>query len=330
MPSNYYIPFTYVLMLYPAGRVFQRVIMGWRIKLRQLEAFRGVMLSGTTKQAATLLNISQPAVSRLIQDLEEQVGVPLFERLHGRLQPKPEAQALYREAEDTLAQLDRLDNSIRNIGKLSNTSLRIAAPPAIVYGLMPQVLTMFKKLHPKVSVSFRIRARRDSREWLDTQDFDLAVSTLPIDYPAAKGEFLVRVRGVCVLPPKHPLGSKRVIYATDLSGRPFISLLPDTMARARLDQIFQDQGITRDLVADAQTSSALCLLVQVGLGIGVTDPFTAERFAATGVIIKPFEPPVEYEYGIVYPISRSKSQLVSDFAGLLRRAVRRFKQHIVV
>jgi DNA-binding transcriptional LysR family regulator len=304
--------------------------MGWRIKLRQLEAFRGVMLSGTTKQAAALMNISQPAVSRLIQDLEEQVGMRLFERLHGRLQPKPEAQALFREAEETLAQLDRLDNSIRNVGKLSNASLRIAASPAIVYGLMPQVLTMFKKVHPKVSVSFRIRARREFREWLDAQDFDLAVSTLPIHYPSAKSEFLVRVRGVCVLPAGHPLGSKKVVHASDVGNYPFISLLPDTMARARLDQKFQDLGITRELAADAQTSSALCLLVQVGLGIGVVDPFTAERFVATGVIIKPFEPKVEYEYGIVYPIKRRKSEMATDFATLLRREVRTFKQHIIV
>ncbi len=303
--------------------------MRWRIKLRQLEAFRGVMICGTTKQAAELMNVSQPAVSRLIQDLEYEVGIPLFDRVQGRLLPKPEAHALLQEAEDALSHLDRLDRTIRNSERLKAKPLRIAASAAVTFGVMPQTLAFFKERYPQTSVSLRITTRWEARDWIDAQSFDVAVSLLPVDYPAHKREPLVRVRGVCVLPADHPLGRKETIHARDLDGMPFISLLPETVARARLDKIFADLDVNRDLAVDTQTSSALCLLVQAGLGIGVIDPFTAQRFAQHGVLVRRFEPCVEYEYGLLYPIHSRKSEIVTDFATILRDAIGDFQEHII-
>jgi DNA-binding transcriptional LysR family regulator len=303
--------------------------MGWQIKLRQLEAFRGVMLSGTTKQAAALMNLSQPAVSRLIQDLEAQLGVALFDRIQGRLQPTREAQALFSEAEEALSHLSRLDAAMRNVGQLSGERLRVAASAAVVYGLMPQVFAMFRERHPKTALSLRIADRRELRDSAEVQDFDVAISMLPIDYPPERLDRLVRVRGVCVLPANHPLGRKRTVHASDVSGYSFISLLPETMARARLDKIFQDLDVKRELGLETQTASALCLLVNAGLGIGVTDPFTAERFAATGILIRPFEPVVEYEYGVLYPINRRPAESALDFTRYLRRALEGFAKHVM-
>jgi DNA-binding transcriptional LysR family regulator len=297
--------------------------MVWRIKLRQLEAFRGVMLSGTTKHAAELMNISQPAVSRLIQDLEEQLGLQLFDRLHGRLQPRAEAKRLFDEAEETLVRLDRLDKALRNLDHW-RSPLRIMAAAAFVYGVMPRALPMLRNKHPDTFVSVRITARRQVRNWVEAQDFDVAVSMLPIEYPAANYEFLLRTNGLCVLPPDHPLGAKGVIHAADLSGEPFISLLPDTMARIRLDELFRKLRIERGLVAEVQTSTALCLMVEAGLGVGITDPFTAERLRSTGILVRPFEPAVPYEYGVLYPINRSRSQLVKEFAQIIREIVAPF------
>lgn len=303
--------------------------MGWQIKLRQLEAFRGVMLSGTTKQAAALMNLSQPAVSRLIQDLEAQIGIPLFDRQQGRLQPTREAQVLFGEAEEAFSHLSRLDAAMRNAGQLSGKRVRIAASPAIVYGLMPQVFAMFRERHPEAALSLRITDRRELRDSVEAHDFDVAVSMLPIDYPQERLERLVRVRGVCVLPSGHRLARKRVVHASDVAGYPFISLLPETMARARLDKIFQDLDVKRELGLETQTASALCLLVNAGLGLGVTDPFTAERFVATGIVVRPFEPVVEYEYGVLYPINRRPSETVLDFTRCVRRALGAFARHVV-
>jgi len=64
------------------------------MRIRQLEAFRAVMLCQTVTKASEMLHISQPAATRLIADLEESIGFTLFERIRGRLIPTPEAQTL--------------------------------------------------------------------------------------------------------------------------------------------------------------------------------------------------------------------------------------------
>ena len=79
------------------------------IKQRQIEAFRAVMTAGGVSAAAAFLNVSQPAVSRLIRDLEAQIGVALFERRSGgRLQPTRDALILFREVERYFISLDQI------------------------------------------------------------------------------------------------------------------------------------------------------------------------------------------------------------------------------
>ncbi len=298
--------------------------MRWRVKLNQLEAFRGVILSGTTKQAAALMNVSQPAISRLIQDLENQIGQPLFERSQGRLLPKKEAYLLYKEIETTIAHLDHLDGAIRNIGRLEREKLMVIAPPAIGYGLMPRVLSRFYKTNQNISISLRIAPRREARAWLDRQDFDLAITMLPLDHPKTHYVPLPHVGAVCVFHESHRFAGQEIVHANDLAGEEVISLLPDTLANAKLEKIFSDLNIIRNHIMDAQTGMAICLLAREGLGTGIVDPMTADQFGGMGLESRPFEPAVPYEYGMFFPLGRTNNDPVEQLAEMVRQEITRY------
>ena len=75
------------------------------MRLRQIEVFRAVMLTGTVSEAARLLHVSQPVVTRVLQHAEASLGFRLFDRQRGRLQPTPEAQALYGRSEEHTSEL---------------------------------------------------------------------------------------------------------------------------------------------------------------------------------------------------------------------------------
>src|SRR5262249_42480182 len=83
-----------------------------RLGLKQIEYFRAVMETGSVSGAATLLNVSQPNVSRMLKYTETRLGMPLFDRLKGRLQPTPEALALFREVQSLHAHLESLQESV--------------------------------------------------------------------------------------------------------------------------------------------------------------------------------------------------------------------------
>ncbi len=90
------------------------------MRLRQIEVFRAVMLTGTVSEAARLLHVSQPVVTRVLQHAEASLGFRLFERVRGRLQATPEANALYGDVE-------RLYGEIERVRRVSE-SLRHKAP----------------------------------------------------------------------------------------------------------------------------------------------------------------------------------------------------------
>lgn len=295
--------------------------MSWRLNLRQLEAFRAVRMTGTTTQAAQALNVSQPAISRLIKDLEQQLGVSLFVRRHGRLHPTPEANWLYEESENALARLDRLDMMVRDIRHIQRRELRIMSTPPMAHGLLPRAYKSFYEEHPEISVSMQIAERRENRNWTSAQQFDLALATFPIEYPEEAIRRLVRVPGVCIFPKGHRFRSKKTIHASDIGNERMIALSTGALNRFHLDRMFENLGLRRQIAIEAQTVSAVCSIVANGLGVAVADPFSARHFMGTGFDIRPFEPLIEYEYGILLPIRQPHATVVESFIPHLEMSV---------
>ncbi|MFN3157433.1 LysR family transcriptional regulator, partial [Marivita cryptomonadis] len=104
---------------------------------RQLEAFNAVMISGSTVRAAELMGVTQPAVSRLIAELEAAVRFGLFDRVRGRLVPTPEGKLFHREVEASFVGLDRLQNAAASIRDYGTGSIRIASLAAAGTVIVP-------------------------------------------------------------------------------------------------------------------------------------------------------------------------------------------------
>ena len=96
-----------------------------RIHPRQIDAFRAVMMAGSVSAAASYMHVTQPAVSRLLRDLEADLGFPLFDRAGGRLVPRKAAAMFFREVERVYVGLDQLLRVAQDIRALSEGVLRI-------------------------------------------------------------------------------------------------------------------------------------------------------------------------------------------------------------
>src|SRR5690348_6414912 len=101
------------------------------MRLRQLEAFRAVMLCQTVTKASEMLHISQPAATRLIADLEDSIGFDLFDRKRGRLIPTAEAQTLFEEVQQSLLGVERIARTAQEIRHQQRGVLQVAAAPAL-------------------------------------------------------------------------------------------------------------------------------------------------------------------------------------------------------
>ncbi len=293
---------------------------GRGLNLRQLEAFRALMTTGTVSQAADRLNVSQPAVSVLIANLERNVGFSLFERRRGRLVPAPEAGFLLEEVERAFASLDKITHAIHEIRGMTTGFLRIACLPGAGIRLLPRVITRFLEGRPQVNVSLHSRSSVKVREWVALGQIDLGLAEMPIDDPAIAWEPLIQ-RCVCVLPEGHPLTAKETITPRDLKDEPLISLYREHMTTRRLDAAFHEAGVIRRVRFEATMFAACCNFVREGAGIAFVDALTAEDFRDEGVVTRRFEPEIRFDIALLRPANRPQSRLAQAFATALKEAV---------
>jgi len=120
------------------------------MRLRQIEGFRAVMMTGSVSEAARLLHVSQPVVSRVLQHAEAGLGFALFERKRGRLLPTPEAQALFSQVQRAWDEIARIDALSANLRHGASGLLRVAATPSLATSVLPAALAAMRAAQPGV------------------------------------------------------------------------------------------------------------------------------------------------------------------------------------
>lgn len=118
-----------------------------RFKLRQMEAFRAVMLTGSMNGVARLLFVSQPAVS-LIAHAEQSLGLRLFERDKGKLTPTAEAQRLFEEVGQLFDEALRIDELARDLAERPEGELKLCSSPSLALNFLPPVIARYVNEHP--------------------------------------------------------------------------------------------------------------------------------------------------------------------------------------
>ncbi|MGH8236776.1 MAG: LysR substrate-binding domain-containing protein [Steroidobacteraceae bacterium] len=284
------------------------------MNLRQLEAFRAVMMTGSVTNAAESLHLSQPAVSRLISELERSVGFKLFERVKGSTPlATPDGAALFQEVERSFSGLQVLRQAARDIRDFRTGNLRIVCLPALANSFIPAVIRTFRQLSPAVTIQLQTRSSSTVRLWVAAQQFDLGLATPGSDVSGVQAELFMRSRGVCVLPQGHPLAAKDSIAPADLRDEPFISLSLEDPARSKVDQAFNDAGITRNIVVETQFAMTICGLVAHGIGCAIVSAASVAEHVAPDCIIRPFEPRIEFQYVLYLPSHRPPSRIAASF-----------------
>lgn len=301
------------------------------ITLRQVEAFRAVMITGTVTNAADMLYISQPAVSRLLSDIERTVGFRLFFRANRQLIPTAEGHALYEEVEKAFLGLDQIASAATAIREYRRGHLRLVTIPSVVSTFAGDLVARYVAEFPDISVSLEVQPTQRVFEWIISQQCDIGLSTLSIENSAIVTRPVLRGSAVCIMPNEHPLASRRTIKPADLDGESFISFKTDSVYRHTVDNVFNKAGVRRQLGIEARSTEAICKLVAAGLGVSIIGPAFPEVDIHHGITARPFKPAIHSDLALLYlarkPVSRAAEEFIriveeyvaSTFHGRSRR-----------
>lgn len=287
------------------------------MRLRQLEAFRQVMLAGSVTRAAEVLRISQPGVSRLLAGLERNLGFRLFVRRGGRVQSTPEAVSFLRHVEQSFVGIDSLRQAAADIASAKGASLRMVAFPAISLEMIPAALSEFNRGYPDTRVSLTVTNSPRVAEQVSMLQADLGITTLPVATNGLVIEFELSLACVCALPPKHRLAKVRKVRAQDLQREALVSLDASFATERRIRQILEGEGAGPRVVAETSFSYSACEMVRQGAGVAIVDPITALAFKGRGVLFREFVPRVNFDIALIRPAHQEGSLTCYRMIGIV-------------
>jgi DNA-binding transcriptional LysR family regulator len=298
-----------------------------KFRLRQMEVFRAVMLTGSIKAAAQLLFASQPAVSRIIAHTEQTLGLSLFNRVKGKLVPTPEGEALFREVDEFYQQAVKVDEFARSLAQGPSGTLRIAASPSLSRGLMSQAIAQFVQRYPNIHVNFRTTLLNNMPQEVLSNKVDLAVSVHPIDHPNLRVEPFTQGRMVCVVPRGHQLAQMAAVPLADLARYPVISHDPGIPFGQLVAAAFERAGVELTTRINIHQSDMACSLARSGAGVAIVDEFTAEGMGWTDLQTLPLAEEILLAPSIVRSVFDNGRTHADKFVELLRQqAVRAVRQ----
>jgi DNA-binding transcriptional LysR family regulator len=215
--------------------------------------------------AARALNITQPALTRSIKQLEAIIGVPLFERL-------PTGVVLTREGEILARRVKLMDLEYRHaLAEISAFEqglageLRIGAGPVWITTILPKVVTTFHGAYPKIKVRLTSGVINTLVPALMDGEIDLICSTLDFpSQPEIVKEPLIKIRHAVVARESHPLFGRGPASAEDLSGYPWLVLANDEVGTSRVGSYFVANGLEPPVIAVETTASGMLKILREG------------------------------------------------------------------
>ncbi len=288
------------------------------MNVRQVEAYRALMQTGSASRAADVLRVTQPAVSRLIAELEKNIGFPLFHRVRGRLIPTPESHRFFSDVQRTFVGLEDLKLSASKIRDSGSGVIKVASMPAAGPMVVPRAVSFFRKLHPNVTVDVQVMSAADVTAGVAAGRFDLGLAPTDDDSTGVDYEPFSTDAAVCAIPPGHWLADRAVVTPAALHGLDFIAHTPEDRLRHRIAGLMAEGGHDLNIVAESTFCTTVLAMVLHGVGVGVVNPIAVAGFVERGGTIRPFKPDISLTIFLVFRAGTQRSRSVRSMVKCLR------------
>ncbi len=290
------------------------------LTLRQLRVFEAVARHLSFSRAAEALHLSQPAVSMQIKQLEQNVGLALFEQLGKRIYLTGAGRELQHYSRAIAQQLADLEAAVGQMKGLEKGRLAVAVASTANY-FAPQLLARFCDRHKGIAVSLNVANREAVLKALGDNDTDLAIMGQPPEGMDLVAQSFMENPLVVIAPPGHPLCKEKKIPLKRLARETFLMREPGSGTRAAMERFFAGRGIEYRAGMEMGTNEAVKQAVQAGMGLGVISRQTIELELETGRLkVLPVEGfPIVRHWYVVHRSHKRLSVVAQAFKDYLLR-----------
>ena len=250
------------------------------MNFQQLKSVREAARRGyNLTEVANALFTSQPGVSRQIRELEEELGIDIFERNGKRLTGLTEpGREVLQIVERLLLEADNLQRAGETYSGKTTGTLSVAATHTQTRYVLPAAVQHFRSAFPDVRIALQQSAPEHIAEWVMSGKADIGIATEGlsrfdglVSFPCYEWHHVV------VVPDGHPLLTLKELTLDDLADHPLITYDQGFTGRSHIDEAFEQRKLAPDVVLTAMDSDVIQQYVTMGLGVGIVASMAAEQ-----------------------------------------------------
>ena len=298
------------------------------MNLRQLEAFRATIRCGSITEAAKMLHISQPSVSRLIADLQHSAGFPLFVRVGRGLTPTVEGRHFYEGVEGMFVGIDRLQDLAKSIRNSSGSTISIGTIQSIATIELPKAINQLYQNSPETQFVVQTRNTPAILDVVQRRVIDCGIVGREPDHRGVETLYEPTAPYVCRRPEGHPMAQEHGLVDLEevAESETFVTFganYPDSMMS--IDPALSNKLRARSRLSVANMPLAGALVREASV-LAISDPFSAEQSVLMGgVVFRPIKQNLTYYIAVVASgreaLSREALHFVDLFADQLEKRV---------
>ncbi|MCJ2189001.1 LysR family transcriptional regulator [Novosphingobium beihaiensis] len=288
------------------------------MRLRHIEIFHAVYEQGSVSEAARVLNVSQPSVSKVLRHAEDQLGYDLFQRTKGRLIATEAAHELFAEVSEVYSRLGRLSRAARNIGARKGGHLRLAVLPSLGLAMAPQAVARMRHRNPEVTFEITTLHSREVERSLFERECDVAIGYRVLRQTPLR-QIPLGSAGLVLVSPSGQFGpADEPVPMEALNGRDFIGLRDS----GPLADVFVNEltrlAIAPHEVVTSHTYYTAMALVREGQGVTVTDAYTAAALSGPDLSYYRLDPDVSAPVNAITLENPPAAALIAQFVEAMR------------
>lgn len=289
------------------------------LNLRQLQTFVTVARLGSFTRAARLLHLSQPALTKQVRQLEETLGVRLFDRNTRTVEMTRIGNELAPVINQLLQEIEAVVVNTKELAAQSRGVIRIASLPSISSKILPSAIARFKGLYPGISVILKDVIAQRLVAMVKAEEVDFGIGSMNAADPEVRFSLLLTDRMIAVFPPGSTLEGKKAISLRDLIGLPLVMMDPGSSVRKLVDQAFEAIGEIVRPAFEATYMSTAAGMVKAGLGVTILPSSAFEMGELTGLRSRPIKSPsLTRDIGVIEKNGRSLSPAAESFLKTLK------------
>ena len=269
--------------------------------------------------AARLLHVSQPGISRMIRHIEIQLGVSLFERYKHRLVATPEAKVLYDEIENVYRGVQHIQYVATNLRFGRNTTLRVLSSFNVGLQLVPRAIAKCAQHFPQTKSLFEILPTREIVRLLVAEEADLGISSAPVDHPSLEVREIGRWTLVCAAPKKLRVSSAKAFNAEILTRERLVVYNKEAPQSQAILNWLEQRNIKPNVAVEVRSGYSACAMVAAGIGVAFVDDISARAHRPDGMKIIGIPDAPQFPIYSVINSNRPPSRMARQFIDIARQ-----------